>query len=52
MCASIQVKVLNDRLEKERENMKQFKENVKKQFDERQSQVSYCTELNILSPIA
>ena len=34
-----EVKVLNDRLDKERENMKTFKENVKKQFDQRHEQV-------------
>ena len=34
-----EVKVLNDRLDKERENMKTFKENVKKQFDSRHEQV-------------
>ena len=30
---------IRTRLDKERENMKSFKENVKKQFDERQRQV-------------
>jgi len=34
-----EVKVLNDRLDKERENMKTFKDNVKKQFDQRHEQV-------------
>ena len=34
-----EVKVLNDRLDKERENMMAFKDNVKKQFDQRHEQV-------------
>ena len=36
-----EVKMLNDRLEKEGENMMIFKDNVRKQFDQRQEQVGH-----------
>merc|ERR1712168_362787 len=36
---SAEIKVLSDKLEQERENMKSFKENVKKQFEDRQASV-------------